>query len=313
MEFPLQVAQEILIRNADGTPAIQIGPGPEIDIDGTGGSIQLLGGTASGNIPTIFFNNVDNTNAAFINLGVHSTGFADIGIDGGSYTSVQYPAKTIRNRLYLVNPNASSAIGFSTTDTQQDIGGLAEWTDDRIAILLRNASSIATAQVLVINNGAVGADVPQIFLQAGDGTALNGPILFLDATRIIFEGVGSAASVLFDTDGYLKIFGETWHDLTPTNGWSNRGGTFPNYGYRVTPEKNVQFRGSLNSGTLTDNTPIASALPAAVRPPKDAVVHAGGAGSAPRIYIQASDGIPRVYGTTGPNLGFDGGQYSLIP
>lgn len=58
---------------------------------------------------------------------------------------------------------------------------------------------------------------------------------------------------------------EAWIAPVLQNGWANAGSTHANAGYRKTPWGEVQLRGTISGGTMTNGTPVLN-LPAGYRP-----------------------------------------------
>lgn len=261
VKFINQPLNRLVIVDNDGNPVVLIGPGGVIQLLGPGGHIDMLADGGHG-IPTIYFYNKDSSKRAFINLGNSDPAHADLGINSGSYPSLQFPGINVNGRLWFLQPGLNTNLGFSNTQTQVQVGGQLSYGEKSVALILNDGTGVGQAQVLVNNlSPTPGVTNPGVFLQAGNGSGINGPLLSVLSTSILVQNAANTRVLQFDTDGFLKVFNAGWNNIIPGNGWSQTN----NFGWRLMPDGCVQFRGSLKYGNTTDGTPI-FALPAVAFP-----------------------------------------------
>jgi hypothetical protein len=283
--------------------------GPRIILDGIKGLIQVInsGGIIqldpNATIPIISFISPSSpTKMSFINAPMDPNGVPQLGINSGLYNSA-YFAEPIKARLYMTSSGSSSLQYVDVNEL--GIGGQANIGENFSELNLYDKTGTLLGEVTISPNRVVmtgNATSPYVLVnpnevQIGTGNTPN-YVHYTNATGYLEDGVNGA-----------------WVTLTPMNGWSHRGAPlFENFGYKVTPDGRVQFRGSLNVGTNTNGTQIANTLPVGIRPAFNKVCQAGGDGSNNvRLYV-TNDGIPHIYGvpTSGGNVGFDSASYSLI-
>lgn len=164
--------------------------------------------------------------------------------------------------------------------------------------------SMTTAGVTTAQITPQGASV---FLQGGNGSTLNGPILAM-AADATFSKSGVTPIVKFNaTTGFLDT-GTPWSNLSLQNGFSAKAGYIVPQ-VRLNALGQVEFRGTMTKGTpAADNTWIFS-IPTAYLPSASVVMHpslapsgAGSAGSA-RIYLNRAGAPPEAMYAYGMNAG----------
>lgn len=323
MQFPQPIVRQLVIYDNSGNPVVIIGPGPHIIAAGTDGEIDIDASTAR---PSIIFWNTDRTDFGRIQLFDSATNRAGIEFVGGKYLSSQYPSvlADVRNKLVFQDiGSGTSALGPVRMDTLTYLGGLIVFNDVGITQNVKNATGVTMGQINVFNAGVPGgANVPRIYLQTGDGTALNGPVQTVEGDHISFKGptlgdpgieyrTTTRAWVRQGTDG-------VWTDLQLKNGWTFLAG-YRRGQARIDALGNVQLRGTIRAGIIADNTwifdvPFASMTPNAniLLRPAIGPTGAGSAGSS-RIFCNATNGFfcygLNAGGTT--DLGLDGLNYTL--
>lgn len=269
MQFPNPIVKYLIIVDNNGFPVVTIGPGPDIKVTNpTGSQIDINAGSAStANAPTIFFYNDDRSNFAFINLGVHTTPNAEIGMNSGTF--VNAAGHTVRPRVFLANQveldivdslqrqeganiglgDSTGFLGF-TNPTSHKKTASNSVADQVSQLAIFDPTGTTVVDQILLNNNIM-------YLQSGDGTALNGPIQTLDATTVQFKNtLAQAHPVQYSqTTKWMEVGGYNgWTPLNFQNGWSAKAGyTVP--AFKVTPDGFVAFRGSMFGGIITDNTP----------------------------------------------------------
>lgn len=292
MQFPNPIVKFLIIVDNNGFPVVTIGPGPDIKLTSPNGSqIDLNAGDIS-NPPTMFFYNDDRTNYGYINLGIHSTGLAYLGVNSGTY--INGSGHLIRPRMYMQNQIALQLVDstqqpeggeFSISDNSADMrfraptthafnGGEIFVAINSATVQFNNTAAKPSSQIVVfdqtvdmhVNDAATGAtDLSQIYLQSngiglqsGDGTGLNGPMQTFDASSIQFKNtLAQVNPVKYDeTTKFMGVDGGPWTACALFAGWSNVPGFTPLMAM-ITPDGFVRFMGNIQNGTITNGTVIA--------------------------------------------------------
>lgn len=287
MQFPNPIVTSLIIYDNLGRPVVIIGPGPSLVIQGTNSSIEFSIDNVSGVAQQIFWN-FDKSNNVDFNL-YNATTHNEIGwiAQGGNFTR---GALSYYGFFQFDTPSGSTEIGVIRSDTR-----------------VETTNAIFTEKT--------------IFIQAGDGTGLNGPMLAFDASSAIFknsinaDGVGySKATTYFTRTGTNA----NWIGFTYANGWSDLGGNWETGAYKITPDGWVTFKGVIIGGTKVDGT-VLFTLPAAVRPTLDQILTvamiSAGAGSNINLRVFAATGQCQCFGIAGSangNMSLNSARYPLV-
>jgi hypothetical protein len=98
------------------------------------------------------------------------------------------------------------------------------------------------------------------------------------------------------------LVAETWHALTPGNGWTNSG-SGPDLQYRMlaSPPNTVEIIGDLDAGTLTNNTTIATVphVPASTQAFAAAYPGTPPTSTSARLYVDSGTGVLACSGMAG--------------
>lgn len=136
-----------------------------------------------------------------------------------------------------------------------------------------------------------------------------------------FNSIISGTAIVYDqTSGFLYYSPNAnlgtipgWQDAVLQNGWVNIGLGFANAGFRVMPDGTVQLRGTVGSGTSTDNT-VLFTLPANMRPGHALEIPVKAAPIAGMAWLQVhTDGNVLVENMSGAtNISLDGCRFAII-
>lgn len=320
MQFQNPIVRQLVIYDNNGNPVVIIGPGPHIIAAGSDGEIDIDASTPT---PSIYFWNTDRSDYARIQLYDATTTHAGIEMIAGQGASSKYPALThIRAKVVLSDLPGSSVFGTVRMDTLNYIGGAFGIRDNQGDMALKDANGSDIAHIILVNQGAPNVNNPLIFIQGGDGTGINSPMMTVEPTLIAMKGPTlSDAGIEYraTTRAWTRQGSDgAWTDLILLSGWTMLGG-YRRAQARINALGNVELRGTIRAGTIVDNTqiftvPFTSQIPNAnilLRPPIGPT-GAGSAGSS-RIYTPATGtffcyGI-NAGGTT--DLGLDGLSYTV--
>lgn len=303
MQFPLQIVLELIISYPAGTPAIQIGPGAEIEMfDSSGnlvynqtpngsqwqnstmtGMIEITpqGGPVTGFYPGIYFFNAATgqpyQNSAWIQSTPDFNNNAALGINGGPYFSPTFGLRVLRQRMFWPGQGSgpvqfTNFLGAIDINTQAFYGGQLVWDDNQVAIAYYNNS--VRSNGITVDSGNTFADTP---IQ-----------------------VGAWAAVSFGT------------------GFSNSGSPRSNCQYRLCSDGFVHLRGAFNSSAAPADGTLAFAIPLSFQPPANKYVGGlcrlnGAAGAlTPMLEVLVTGGQTEflIYGAgTATSFAMDGMSY----
>jgi len=304
MQFPYPITRVLRITNANGSTAIQIGPGPTETIYGSNGSQIVL--DASGSYPTIFFWNAQHNNRSFINLYASDlSADANVEFSSGGFPSVRFPALTqCINTLRMGTSSRSIKIGPRIeTGTQQYYAGNLFLNEQIASLAVSDNSGATLAQVSVVDTSSTGTQTPVTI------AAVGGKGAYGLATGYQFGySVADQWPVQWNNvTNWLDVQGWDWAALSLLNSWA-AAATYLAPACKLMPDGVVQLSGSIKGGVTADNTqifnlPFANIAPTAsalLRPAVD--VASGNA----RILVNGS-GQAFCYGmAAGTQIGLDG-------
>lgn len=315
MQFPYPIVRLLRISNADGSTAIQIGPGPTATWYGTNGSQVVI--SAASSYPILQFWNVNHDNFSFIN-GFGSNSDANLGLNSGGFPSIRYPAITNAQVTELLTTSARDyEVRIESAPAQVPYGGFQR-TDEISSgdYLLDNAAhTIAFSGPSDLNTA--GAPFPVVYnavtVGGVSGGALGGQ--FVDATSVQFKGsINENYPVKWDrTSRWLLVDQFDWTNLILINLWASVA-TYMTPAAKMMPDGVVVLSGSIKGGTNADNTqafatPFTSMAPTAsvlLRPAIDV------SSTIARILINTL-GQAFIYGIpAGAQLGLDGLQFRTV-
>jgi len=312
MQFPNPITRLIRITYANGTTAIQIGPGPTAVFQAPNGSQIVIDANANPGLPTMFFWNANHDNAAYINL-FGGGSEANLGINSGGYPSLRYPTLLFcQTTEVLATQSRSAVIGPHRQDsTAIYYGGRLNVgeTFGRLELLSDTNVELARVGVRDLNSTGVARPITE--------NTVGGSGMFVDATTVqIKANINEVTPIEWTASGrWFVLPGFDWTNLTLLNGWT-AAATYYQPAVKMTPDGMVMFRGTMNAGIVVDNTqvfnlpgsgtnwcPSASVL---MRP-------ATSTGNANHRLLVNATGMAFIYGTAASaQLGLDGLQYSCV-
>jgi hypothetical protein len=306
MQFPYPIVRVLKITNANGTTAIQIGPGPTATWYGQNGSQLIITADQSQLYPTIQFWNANHNNMAFINM-YGSNSDANLGINSGGFPSIRYPTITNAQVTILMATNTRSF--FATVESapgQLSYGGAFNADETSAINLLYDSAENVVATSGVVDFNSSGAPFPVVEAIVGS----NG--MYVDNATVQFKGtVNEAYPVEWEhTNRWLIISQFDWTPLILINNWA-QASTYLLPSAKMMPDGVVVLAGTIRGGTTTDNTQVAATPFTSMSPTASALVHPAvsvASGNA-RLLINTSGQIFCYGMAAGTDIGLDGLQF----